>query len=116
MRCGNGSSGTAILKNVQSGKFNGCWCIRTVAEISSDNKRIKHKIKNSKQLFLNFIEGLVRENKPELSKAKQDKLAKRIYILYESAVSESHLQEELWPIEESMDLLKSLLKELKRSK
>ncbi len=122
--CQNKSKGDKQLIGVldflipffQSGAFNGCWCIRTVAEIPRDNKLIKKKIKSNKKLFMNFIEGLVRENKNELTKAKQSKLAKRIYILYESAVSESHLQEDLWPIEESIDLLKNLLKDLKQAK
>ena len=100
----------------KSGEFNGCWCIRTVAEIPRENKNIRKKIKNNKSLFLDFIKSLVKENKSELTKKHQEKLSKRIYMLYESAVSESHLQDELWPIEESIDLLKNLLKGLKHSK
>jgi len=90
--------------------FNGCWCIRTVAEVPKDNKRIKQKIKANKNLFLGFIKNLVKENKPKLTKKKQEKLAARIYLLYESAVSESHLQEDAWPIHENLGLLKSILK------
>ena len=105
-----------LIPFFKSGEFNGCWCIRTIAEIPRDNKKIKDKIKDSKHQFLTFITELVKENKPALIKKRQEKLAKRIYMLYESAVAESHLQDELWPIEESVDLLKNLLKELKRSK
>ena len=124
VHCQNKSKGDKRLIGVldflipffKSGEFNGCWCIRTVAEIPRENKKIKKKIKSNKNLFLNFIKSLVKENKPELTKSQQEKLSKRIYLLYESAVSESHLQDDLWPIEESIDLLKNILKGLKRTK
>jgi len=99
-----------LIPFFQSKEFNGCWCIRTVAEIPRDNKKIKNKIKDNKNLFLNFIKTLVKDNKPKLTEKQQTKLANRIYILYESAVSESHLQDDAWPIYESIDLLKNLLK------
>lgn len=89
--------------------FNGCWCIRTLAEVPRDNTKIKGKIKANKNLFLAFIKTLVKENKPDLAEDQQDKLATRIYLLYESAVAESHLQGAVWPINESIDLLKAIL-------
>jgi len=99
-----------LLPFFNSGKFNGCWCLRTVAEIPQDNIKIKQKIKKNKNQFLQFIEGLVRNNKPNLTKGKQEKLARYIYLLYEGAVAESHLQSESWPINDNIDVLKSILK------
>ena len=90
--------------------FNGCWCIRTIAEVPKDNHKVRDKIKENKNLLLNFIHQLVAENKPGLAEEAQQKLARRIYLLYESAVTESHLQTDSWPIHESIDLLKSILK------
>ncbi len=104
-----------LIPFFESDEFNGCWCIRTVAEIPRDNEKIKNKIKENKQQFLNFIKALVMDNKPQLTDKQQDKLANRIYILYESAVSESHLQDDAWPIHESIDLLKNILKSLNKS-
>jgi len=89
--------------------FNGCWCIRTIAEIPKDNKEIRTKIKTNKQKVLNFIHELVKENKPRLSKMKQRSLGKWIYLLYEGAVAESHLQEDDWPIRANIQFLKSYL-------
>lgn len=89
--------------------FNGCWCIRTVAEIPRDNVRIRTTIRENKNAFLKFIKALVQENKPLLNTTQQDKLANRIYLLYESAVSESHLHGQAWPIHENIDLLKGLV-------
>lgn len=91
-------------------KFNGCWCLRTIAEVPKDNVRIRTKVKSNKNIFLDFILKLVAENKSDLTKKKKIQLARRIYLLYESAVGESHLQSESWPIEENIELLKELLK------
>lgn len=102
--------------------FNGCWCIRTVAEISENNETIRNNrnntktnenirktIRNNKKQFLNFITQLVKTNRADLKEAEQKTLARQIYLLYEGAVSESHLQGEIWPIEENIRLLKSML-------
>ena len=115
--CSQKSKGNARLIGIleflvqffESGDFNGCWCIRTVAEIPANEENIRTKIKTSKDDFLGQIEDLVKENKPKLTSAKQTKLAKQIYMLYESAVSESHLHRDAWPIRESIDLLKKIL-------
>jgi len=98
-----------LIPFFNSSEFNGCWCIRTVAEIPRDNDKIKNTIRKNKALFLDFIKALVKENKQKLTDEQQLKLANRIYILYESAVSESHLQGDAWPIYESIDLLKYIL-------
>lgn len=90
--------------------FNGCWCLRTLAEVPQDNVKIRSKIKSNKLDFLAFIQTLIKENVSALPKHKSNKLAKTIYLLYEAAVAESHLQNEPWPITENIDVLKTLLK------
>ena len=91
--------------------FNGCWCIRTLAEIPRENKVIKAKIKSNKQRLQKFILNLVKENKPEISMEKQVMLTKYIYLLYEGAITESHLQESDWPIQANIKFLKLALAE-----
>ncbi len=98
-----------LSKFYTSGNFNGCWCLRTFAEIPRDNQHIAKQIRIGKKGLLAFITELVSENKPNLTTAKQNKLSRRIYLLYEGAVSESHLQGEDWPIRESRNLLKEIL-------
>lgn len=98
-----------LLPFFESETFNGCWCIRTIAEIPRDNEKIRHTIRTNKKQLQNFIHSLVADNCPHLSKTRQDQLARRIYLLYESSVAESHLQENSWPIEENIDLLKHIL-------
>jgi AcrR family transcriptional regulator len=98
-----------LLAFFQTENFNGCWCIRTVAEIPADNLNIRRTIQANKAAFLVFIQKLVQENKPGMNPEAQLKLARQIYLLYEGAVAESHLQGDAWPIAESIDILKTML-------
>lgn len=98
-----------LIPFFKSEQFNGCWCIRTIAEINSQNEKIRDCIKENKLNFLLFIKNLVKENKPQLKPKAQKHLANRIYLLYESAVTESHLHQEIWPIKEAINLLKDIL-------
>ena len=99
-----------LIPFFESGNFHGCWCIRTVAEIPRNNERIHRKIRENKDAFKRFIEGLVADNRPEMTQEAQLQLARRIYLLYEGAVMESHLQNHSWPIVENIHLLQTLLK------
>ncbi|MEL6590324.1 MAG: TetR/AcrR family transcriptional regulator, partial [Bacteroidota bacterium] len=85
--------------------FNGCWCIRTAAEIPKDNERVKTEIKQQKEAFIRLIEALVAEN----SQTPQPLLAKQIYLLYEGAVAESHLHQADWPIAEAKKICERIL-------
>jgi len=93
-------------------KFNGCWCLRTLAEVPRENKRIRNKIKANKTALLQYIASMVGENAPQLKKAASKDLSKTIYLLYEASVAESHLHQDVWPIQHSIKILKSMLKEL----
>lgn len=98
-----------LIPFFESDGFNGCWCIRTVAEIPKENDKIKKKIKEEKNAFLRFIETLVEDNLPDWSAADRKRLARRIYLLYEGAIAESHLQDDSWPIHHNLELLDELL-------
>ena len=91
--------------------FNGCWCIRTIAEVPRDNKRIRLKIKSNKKRLLDFLKRLVIENKHSLSSKKQEQLTNQLYLLYEAALTESHIHDAEWPIETSIEILREKLKE-----
>lgn len=99
-----------LLSFFESDGFNGCWCLRTLAEIPKDNVRIRLKIQENKKAFFAFVASLVEDNKSSLPKKKREKLSRNIYLLYEGALAESHLQNEAWPIHDSIDVLKTLLK------
>lgn len=86
----------------QDNDFNGCWCIKTVAEIPMDNVKIRNEIQLQKKDFLQFIQKLIEDNLKNITNV--DSLARRIYLLYESAISESHLHKDNWPIMEAKNL------------
>jgi len=89
--------------------FNGCWCINTISEIPKSDEKIRKEIKIQKSQFIAFIEDLVNFNFPKKSKKERTSLTKSIYLLYESAVSESHLHQEMWPIESASKLCEKII-------
>ena len=90
--------------------FNGCWCIRSLAEVPMDNESIRDKVKSNKARLLSFCKLLVVENKPDLSTEEQLSLAHHLYLMYEGAITESHVHGESWPIDEAISLLQRRLK------
>ncbi len=89
--------------------FNGCWCLNTVAELPHGNERIRNEIQTQKESFIQFIKELVENNRNQNSDLENDRLAKKIYLLYESAIAESKLHQNKWPIETGLSLCKSLV-------
>ena len=89
--------------------FNGCWCIKTVAEIPKENERIKAEIQMQKHHFLNLIATLVNDNLAHAEDQKVETLSRQIYLLYESAVSESHLHQADWPIMEARKICEQII-------
>ena len=99
-----------FLKSFFNGKnFNGCWCIKTVAEIPMENTMIRTEIQHQKNVFINLIEDLVESNMQPISSDKKKLIAKQVYLLYEGAVSESHLHQDVWPILSAKAICKKLL-------
>lgn len=90
--------------------FNGCWCIRSLAEVSKENQRVRLKVRSNKKKFITFLEQLVIENKPQLNSIKQEQLSNQLYLLYEGALTECHIHNAEWPIETSIVILKDKLK------
>ena len=54
----------------QAKDFNGCWCIKTVSEISSDNEIIRNEIQKQKNAFIQVITRLVTNNIENIKNAK----------------------------------------------
>ena len=89
--------------------FNGCWCLKTVSEIPKDNVGIREEIQKQKNAFIQFIEKLVINNIGQLSNIDIKTLTNGTYLLYESAVAESHLHQSDWPIKEAKNLCAKIL-------
>jgi AcrR family transcriptional regulator len=93
----------------QDEDFNGCWCIKTVSEIPRENERIRTEIKVEKNLFIVLITDLVKMNMSDLSAKNIETYARQIYLMYESAVAESHLHQADWPIKENKKLCSQII-------
>lgn len=89
--------------------FNGCWCIKTVSEIPKENQKIRSVIQEQKKKFIGFIRNLLVDNHILKADKEIDTISKQIYLLYESAVSESHLHQEDWPIISAKQLCSQIL-------
>ncbi|NRB59062.1 MAG: TetR/AcrR family transcriptional regulator [Winogradskyella sp.] len=97
-----------LQKFYQEKDFNGCWCVKTVAEIPKENKNIRTEIQSQKNDFINLIRKLV-VNNLDISNENLDSLSRKIYLLYEAGVSESHLHQNDWPISEMKKVCEQLL-------
>ncbi len=93
----------------RSRDFNGCWAINTISEIPKENQKIRAEIQQQKSQFKILIETLVESNFPHQSENENRLLAGHIYLLYEAALSESHLHQEVWPIELAIELCKKIV-------
>jgi AcrR family transcriptional regulator len=89
--------------------FNGCWCIRTVAEIPMENEAIRTEIQHQKNQFLTLISTLVETNMHPITSNKSKSLARQVYVLYEGAVAESHLHQDAWPIVSAKEICAKIL-------
>lgn len=89
--------------------FNGCWCLKTISEVPKDNIRIREEIQKQKNSFIQLISELVNDNTGQLSNMDKKTLSNGLYLLYESAVAESHLHQSNWPIKEAKALFNRLL-------
>ncbi len=99
-----------LQKFFKNKDFNGCWCIKTISEIPNDNERIRKEIQDQKIQFIKLITTLIIQNLINIKEEEQIKsLARKIYLLYEGAVGESHLHQEDWPITEAKDLASQII-------
>ena len=93
----------------KSTEFNGCWCINTVSEIPKEKTKIKKEIQLQKNKFIHLLEGFMVANFPDRAVRENKGIAKKIYLLYEGAVAESHLHQAPWPIKAARDICDFLL-------
>lgn len=89
--------------------FNGCWCIKTVAEIPKDNQLIRAEIQAQKRQLIALIQQMTQAAYPNKEQEQHQLLAQQIYLLYEAAVAESHLHQSPWPIATSQQLCQQIL-------
>lgn len=98
-----------FLRNLyRAGNFYGCWGLKTLGELRSKDKKIHQLIQKQKKELLLFLGEIVGENIANVSKAETEKISGGLYLLYESAITESHLHQNDWPIHLAKSVAPSL--------
>ncbi|MET1258669.1 TetR/AcrR family transcriptional regulator [Flagellimonas sp. DF-77] len=97
----------------RQGDFHGCWAIKTLGELPPDNERILAVIQQQKKELLLYLGEVVGDNLANISKAETEKISGGLYMLYESAITESHLHKNDWPIHLAKRIAPSLFSEVK---
>ncbi|EDP70316.1 transcriptional regulator, TetR family protein [Flavobacteriales bacterium ALC-1] len=90
-------------------KFNGCWCINTISEITKHNDKIRLEILSQKDNLINYMSVLVIENLDGYSKNESFDIARKIYVLYEGAIAESNMQSNVWPINSAKSICNTII-------
>ncbi|MGD1846320.1 MAG: TetR/AcrR family transcriptional regulator, partial [Salibacteraceae bacterium] len=93
----------------QDKEFNGCWCVKTVAEIPRENEKVRKEIQSQKRDLIQLIDHLIEANLDPINEQKRCSLSKKTYLLYEGAIGESHLHQADWPIQEAKDICSQIL-------
>jgi AcrR family transcriptional regulator len=95
----------------RKGEFYGCWAQKTLGELSPKDKKIHEVIQKQKKELLLFLGEVVGDNIAHVSKAETEKISGGLYLLYESAITESHLHQNDWPIHLARSIAPSLFVE-----
>ena len=88
--------------------FHGCWAQKILAEITPKNKKIFPLIQQQKKELLAILDNLIQDAVAFSSKAEREKMAGGLYLLYESAITESYLHKNDWPIHLAKQMAASL--------
>lgn len=83
----------------QKENFQGCSFLNILSEISNDNTSILTIIQNHKTDVRNYLASLL----------ENSTVADHIYLLFESAIIESQLFKNQWPIEKAKTITNSLI-------
>ncbi|GMN09643.1 TetR/AcrR family transcriptional regulator [Croceitalea sp. MTPC9] len=102
-----------LRNNYREGDFHGCWAIKTLGELPPQNKKILAVIQKQKKELLLYLGEIVGDNIANISIAETEKISGGIYLLYESAITESHLHKNDWPIHLAKSIAPSLFAEAK---
>ncbi|MGX1927881.1 TetR/AcrR family transcriptional regulator [Flagellimonas sp. 2504JD4-2] len=78
--------------------FHGCWGLKTLGELSPKQKKLLGVIQKQKKELLLYLGEVVSENIVNISKAETEKISGGLYLLYDSAITESYLFKNDWPI------------------
>lgn len=97
----------------RKGDFHGCWGIKTLGELSPENEKILAMIQRQKKELLLLLGEIVGDVIANISLAETEKISGGIYLLYEGAITESHLHKNDWPIHLAKNIAPSIFAESK---
>jgi AcrR family transcriptional regulator len=95
----------------RKGDFYGCWAQKTLGELNPKDENIHRVIQKQKKELLLYLGEVVGDNIAHVSKAETEKISGGLYLLYESAITESHLHQNDWPIHLAKSIAPSLFSE-----
>lgn len=94
----------------QMKNFDGCWAVKVFSEVSCEETRIREEVAFQKRDLINFIETLIQKHIKSGDSTKNSKmLAQNIYLLLETAVVQSNILKEEWPITNAKAMCEKLL-------
>lgn len=85
--------------------FRGCWCLNTLAEVSTDDNNLLNEIHRQKKELRSFMHVLAKENLPE---ENENEVGDALYLLFEAALAESFVHRSDWPIKKGKLLAERL--------
>jgi len=97
----------------RKGDFHGCWGIKTIGELPPENQKIVSVIQRQKKELLLFLGEIVGDTIANISRAETEKISGGLYLLYEGAITESHLHRNDWPIHLAKSIAPSIFAESK---
>ncbi|MFK7812370.1 MAG: TetR/AcrR family transcriptional regulator [Maribacter sp.] len=97
----------------RKGDFHGCWGIKTLGELPPENQKIVSVIQRQKKELLLFLGEIVGDTIANISRAETEKISGGLYLLYEGAITESHLHRNDWPIHLAKSIAPSIFAESK---
>lgn len=93
----------------QMQNFDGCWAIKVFSEVSVDEIRIREEVAFLKRDMISFIDFLIHDNMDINLLKDSNMLAQKIYLLLETAVMQSNILREEWPITSAKKMCDELL-------
>ncbi|PQJ16333.1 TetR/AcrR family transcriptional regulator [Aureicoccus marinus] len=91
--------------------FYGDWGQKVYAELPPQNQKTSELIRQQKKELLMFLGELVSENVGLISVAETEHISGALYLLMESAITESHVHQSDWPIHLARRVVPSLFEE-----
>jgi len=86
--------------------FKGNCSTNILAEVSKNNTKIREEVMKHKANLKHYVHELVKKN---TTTKQPEKLANKLFLLHQGALTQSYVQQDSWPIKEAKDIAMSML-------